>query len=223
MRTHRSRLLVTGVAAAAVYALMWVGFAADWAWLASFDTWALDAAHRVGTAHHGWVVGWNVFCTVFGPTAFRLAVVVVIVIALLRRNLRLAMFLLISVELGGLVTEIAKNLVNRPRPATALVHAPSSSFPSGHALGVMLSVAALLVVVLPLVRAAWRGWLVALGVVLVLAIGAGRVALNVHHPSDVIAGWALGYAYFVVCLLLVPPVRPITRQDETPAEPGISR
>ena len=35
-----------------------------------------------------------------------------------------------------------------------------------------------------------------LGAVLVVAIGIGRVVLNVHHPSDVLAGWALGYAYF---------------------------
>jgi membrane-associated phospholipid phosphatase len=59
--------------------------------------------------------------------------------------------------------------------------------------------------------------------VIVVAIGLGRVVLNVHHPSDVIAGWALGYAYFVVCLLLVSPSRPITEADETPAAPGTSR
>ena len=54
-------------------------------------------------------------------------------------------------------------------------------------------------------------------------IGAGRVVLNVHHPSDVIAGWALGYAYVVACFLLVRPVRPITVPDETPAVPGSAR
>jgi membrane-associated phospholipid phosphatase len=45
------------------------------------------------------------------------------------------------------------------------------------------------------------------------------VVLNVHHPSDVLAGWALGYAYFVACVLMVPPARPITVADETPAVP----
>ena len=53
-----------------------------------------------------------------------------------------------------------------------------------------------------------RTWLIALGAVIVVAIGVGRVVLNVHHPSDVVAGWALGYAYFVACLLMVPPMRP---------------
>jgi membrane-associated phospholipid phosphatase len=45
----------------------------------------------------------------------------------------------------------------------------------------------------------------------------------VHHPSDVLAGWALGYAYFVVCLLLVPPFRAVTAADERPVAPGNSR
>ena len=60
---------------------------------------------------------------------------------------------------------------------------------------------------------------------IVVAIGVGRVVLNVHHPSDVLAGWALGYAYFVACLLVVPRRldRPITAADEIPAAPGTAR
>ena len=58
---------------------------------------------------------------------------------------------------------------------------------------------------------------------IVIAIGIGRVVLNVHHPSDVIAGWALGYAYFVACLLMVPPSRPVTVTDEIPAALGTAR
>jgi membrane-associated phospholipid phosphatase len=77
--------------------------------------------------------------------------------------------------------------------------------------------------VLPIVRPRLRGLLIVLGAVIVVAIGVGRVVLNVHYVSDVLAGWALGYAWYVVCTLLVPPVAPVTAADETPAAPGSSR
>lgn len=223
MRTQRGWLIGTALAALCVYALMWLGYVQHWTWLARVDAWALEPMHRIGEAHPVWVTAWDVFCTVLGPTVFRLIAVVVIVVALVRRNVHVAMFLVISVELAGLVTELAKTLVDRPRPDTAMVSALGTSFPSGHALGVMVSVLALLTVARPMVRPALRPWLVALGIVVIVAIGVGRVALNVHHPSDVIAGWALGYAYVVACLLLLPPRRPITQADETPAIPGSAR
>ena len=223
MTPHHSRWLVaSAVAAAAVYAAMWIGYVQQWNWLTVVDSSSLDALHRHGVAHPGWVTGWHVFCTVLGPTAFRLVALVVIVVALDRRNVRAALFLLISVELGGLVTEIAKQAADRPRPASALVCASSTSFPSGHAVGVMVGVLALLTVIWPTGRRPLRIWLIALGAVVIVAIGVGRVVLNVHHPSDVVAGWALGYAYYVSCLLMVPP-SPLRAADEIPEAPGIAR
>lgn len=215
--------VVAAVVAVAGYLLMWLGYAVHWAWLMSFDAWALDVAHRVGAAHPAWVTAWDVYCTVFGPTVFRVVTLVVIVVALARRNVALALFLVVSVELSGLITEIAKYAADRPRPDTAFVAAHSTSFPSGHALGVMVAVCALLVVVLPLLGGRWRGVVVVCGGVLVVTIGLGRVVLNVHHPSDVLAGWALGFAYFLLCLRLVPPRRPLTEADETPAVPDTAR
>jgi undecaprenyl-diphosphatase len=211
MTPHRTWLVSSAAAAVAVYALMWIGYVLQWNWLATVDSAALDALHGYGVAHPGWV------------TAFRLLALVVIVVALVRRNLRVALFLVISVELSGLLTDIAKLAVNRPRPAGALVSAPSTAFPSGHALGVMLGVLALLTVALPVVRRPFRAWLIALGTVIVIAIGIGRVVLNVHHLSDVLAGWALGYAYFVACVVILPPTRPVTAADEIPEAPGTAR
>jgi len=81
----------------------------------------------------------------------------------------------------------------------------------------MVAVLAFLTLLLPTVRRPMRAWLIVIGAIVVLAIGFGRVALGVHHPSDVLAGWALGYAWFVVCVIAVPPVVPVTAADETPA------
>ena len=188
---------MSALAAVAVYALLWIGFVLQWNWLTVVDSTSVDALHRFGAAHPGWVTSWHVFCTVLGPTTFRLLALAVIVVALMQRNLGTALFLIISVELGGILTEIAKDASDRPRPAGALVCAQSTSFPSGHAVGVTVGVLALVTVAWPMLRRPLRTSLIALGVIVVIAIGVGRVVLNVHNPSDVVAGWALGYVWFV--------------------------
>ena len=221
--TQRKAWFVGPAAVAlALYVLLWAGIVAQWQWIDAMDRFALDPLHEFGIVHPGWVAFWDLLCTVLGPTVFRLAALVVIVVALARRNVRAAMFLVISVELSGLLTEVAKLAADRERPAGALVSAQSTSFPSGHALGVMVGVLAFLTLILPIARRSLRFWLIVVGAVVVLAIGAARVVLCVHHPSDVLAGWALGYAWFVVCVMLLPPVVPITAADEKPVAPDSS-
>ncbi|WP_078290712.1 phosphatase PAP2 family protein [Mycobacterium sp. D16R24] len=216
---ERRWLLVSAGAAFLVFALLWLGYAQQWNWLTRLDISALASAHDYGIAHPGWVTAWDVFATVLGPGAFRIAVAGVIFVLLVRRQRPAAVFLLITVELSALVTELAKLLAGRPRPATRLVDAYGSSFPSGHALGVMVGVLALLTVFLPTAVAALRPWLGVLGGVLILVIGVSRVLLNVHNPSDVLAGWVLGYAYFVTCLLALPPW-PLRAADAAQPAPG---
>ncbi|WP_422742797.1 phosphatase PAP2 family protein [Mycobacterium sp. WMMD1722] len=213
MAAQRKWLIVSAGAAMAVFVLMWCGYGLRWTWLTTFDAALLEPMYRIGVAHPAWVSAWNVYCQVFNPVVFRLIGLVVIVVALVRRRPRLAVFVAVTVELSGALTQLVKEIADRPRPQTALVVAESTSFPSGHALGMLVCVAALLAVLWPQLPPAWRGWAAALGVVIVVTIGAGRVVLNVHNPSDVIAGWALGYAFFVGWLLLVP----IRSADETPA------
>jgi undecaprenyl-diphosphatase len=113
--------------------------------------------------------------------------------------------LVVSVGLMGVLTEGAKSLANRPRPVTALAYGWGTSFPSGHALGAMVGVLALLTVLWHSLTPRWRTILAVLGGVLVVLVGSARVVLNVHHPSDVLAGWALGYLYYLLCLRLMAP------------------
>lgn len=196
---------------------MWIGFTQHWALLATVDDWFLRFFHDVGSAHPGWVRFWDVFCVALGPTAFRIVAFGLIVLAVVRRNLSTAVFLFVSVELMGLVTEAGKRLSDRPRPSSALVDAVSTSFPSGHAVGVMVGVLALLTVLWPVMPVRLRVPVAVVGAGLVFLVGFARVILNVHHPSDVVAGWALGYLYYLLCVRLVPP-RPLTSAVERPAE-----
>lgn len=203
--------IVLAVIAVVLYAAMWIGYRAGWAWLDAVD---------YSVAHPGWVTFWDVFCTVLGPGGFRVVGVVVILVALRQRNVRAALFILFSVELSFVVTQTAKVLANRPRPAGQLVDAMGTSFPSGHALGVMAAVLALYAVLSPPVFA--RAWGI-LGAAVVLAIGCGRVLLNVHHPSDVLAGWALGYLYFMWCWWAFRPSPMLREAADIPAEPDSAR
>ena len=208
--------VVSAVLAVACYAAMWLGYRQGWGWLHDADWSALNALHDVGVKHPGWVRFWDGVCTVFGPTVFRLAGMVLVVVEVVLRRLRAALFLLVSIELSGFVTRLAKASANRPRPTTMLVAVPESAFPSGHALAAMVAVCALLAVLLPLLWRRFRSAAVVAGLVVVAAVGFGRVALNVHHPSDVLAGWALGYLYFLACLPLLASVPGRRRPADRP-------
>lgn len=219
---HRGGWWIAALAAVC-YALLWVGFAAHWEWLKTIDSAMLDPLHSCGVKHPAWVRFWDALCTVFGPEAFRLVGIGVIVVAVLRRNVRVVLLVLTTIELAGLVTLIAKGLANRSRPPGALVTPALSSFPSGHALAVAAAVPALLTISAGLFTRRGRTVAIVLGAGVVIAVGVGRVVLNVHYPSDVLAGWALGYVWYVLCLLVIRP-EPIGRAaDKTPEAPDTDR
>ncbi|OBJ53382.1 phosphatase PAP2 family protein [Mycobacterium sp. 1423905.2] len=194
------------VAALAGYAALWVGHRQNWGWLHTVDWSLLTPAHDVGIKHPGWVQFWSVVSFVFGPIPLRLLGLAAALFALVKRQVRIGLLLLACAPLNGFVTTAAKGLAGRPRPATALVYASSTSFPSGHALEATASLLALLTFALPLMKGPrLRGAVIAVSGLAAVLVGIARVALNVHHPSDVVAGWALGYVYFMLCLWIFRP------------------
>ncbi|WP_232374933.1 phosphatase PAP2 family protein [Mycolicibacterium mengxianglii] len=214
---------MTAIVAVVIFAAMGLGYWQEWAWMHAVDSWSLRVASSVGAGFSGWVTAWDVLCTLLGPMAFRIVGVVVIIWLLLRRHVRAALFLVFSVELSGLVTEFAKLLADRPRPGSAMVYAYSTSFPSGHALGVMAAVLAFSTLLMPAVSTRWRVPLIVAGTAIVILVGVGRVILNVHHPSDVVAGWALGYLWYLAWMVMLRPIPATTASAEIPAAPDNGR
>lgn len=113
----------------------------------------------------------------------------------------------IAASLAGasLINSALKGLFGRDRPDLVphLTYADSASFPSGHA---MISAAIYLTIGLALAQAqtssAARTWLVGLSVLLVVMIGASRVFLGVHWPTDVMAGWAFGALWALLVFVI---------------------
>jgi membrane-associated phospholipid phosphatase len=206
MARHWTWWIATAALAVVCYVVLWLGCALHWAWLSTMDYAVLDPLHAFGVKHPTWVRFWNVFCTVFSPEGFRLLGAVAVVGAVLRRNLRVILFLLTTIGLSGVLAQVAKDLVDRPRPVGALAASVSSSFPSGHAIAATVGVLALLTISAGTFSHRRRSVTIMLGVTVVLAVSFGRLAVNVHYPSDVVAGWALGYLWYLGWLLVIRPV-----------------
>ena len=85
-----------------------------------------------------------------------------------------------------------KWLFARPRPPAMIAYptAEGYSFPSGHALsGLCLYVMIAWIVTNRLDNPAVKAGIWIFTIVLVFLIGASRVYIGIHHPSDVAAGW----------------------------------
>ena len=105
-----------------------------------------------------------------------------------------AQFLMTAVVGAVPLGELAKHLLQRPRPdlfAALVPIAPSWSLPSGHALQATAMALALTLVGLRL-GPGCGSWAVPLALAVVLLVGLSRIYLQVHFPSDVLAGFVVG-------------------------------
>lgn len=130
-----------------------------------------------------------------GETVLTLAAAVTILFLAVNRHLLAAALVFGGTVSGSIAVALVKNLVGRERPALVdhLVEVGSASFPSGHAANSAIIYLTIALVSIQVVhRRAARWFLLAVTLLLVAAIGASRVYLGVHWPSDVLAGWSFG-------------------------------
>lgn len=133
-----------------------------------------------------------------------LLLITAVVLAYLAFTRRFNACIFLSLAMGGglALNWTLKKLFSRPRPdsVTHLHYVDSYSFPSGHTLlsaVVYLTLGALVA----RMAATRRQKLYVMGAAMLLAflVGISRVYLGVHHPSDVLAGWAVGLVWAIVC------------------------
>lgn len=133
-------------------------------------------------------------------------VALLVTVALALRWRREALVFALGVGGAAALDLASKALFARPRPTLYphLVQEGSFSFPSGHAMGGLAFFLALHLLGWRRLPRRWR-YLGVAGIALALAIGASRPYLQVHYPSDVVAGWAFGAAWVLGVNLLLAP------------------
>lgn len=137
-----------------------------------------------------------------GYTVLSILIASVVGFLLIGRHYSAALLVLTATLGGLLISTLLKSFYGRPRPDLVphLVQVSTESFPSGHA---MLSAVVYLTLGALLARLveAWRlrVYFVAVAVLLSLLVGLTRIYLGVHYPTDVVAGWAAGLAWAVLC------------------------
>ena len=128
--------------------------------------------------------------------------IALVLVLLGRRHLREATFAGFALAGSALLNIGTKALFARDRPALWDSIGPefTYSFPSGHAMG---SATLAWVLVLLAWHTRWRWPVLAGAGLFALLVGASRVYLGVHYPSDILAGWAAASAWTATCHLAV--------------------
>ena len=113
-----------------------------------------------------------------------------------------------AILVSPIINSLIKEIVSRPRPSQALVNVfePLSeySFPSGHVMYyvVFFGFLAFLALSLPKLKPGWRAFWLFVSLPLIFLIGASRIYLGAHWPSDVLAGYFFGGLYLLTLVLI---------------------
>ncbi|PBC07031.1 phosphatase PAP2 family protein [Mesorhizobium sp. WSM3859] len=175
----------------------------------AFDTEILLAFRHAGQPDSPigplWLQGAVRDVTALGSTTVLVLITTAAILYLLLiRRPATALFVFVAIAGGQVLSSLLKFEVDRPRPdlVSHLVTETSLSFPSGHAMlsaVTYLTLGSLAARFLPDRRT--KIFVLCLAVLTTVLVGASRVYLGVHWPSDVLAGWCAGFAWAMLCWL----------------------
>jgi undecaprenyl-diphosphatase len=144
------------------------------------------------------------FTAIGGVAVLLLTTVAVAGYLLFDRKFAAMGFVLAAVAGGLVISSILKGCFARPRPDVVpyLSQVYTSSFPSGHSMMsaiVYLTLGTLLARMI--VRRRVKFYFLAVALLLTGLVGASRVYMGVHYPTDVLAGWTAGLVWATICWL----------------------
>ncbi|MEO7982499.1 MAG: phosphatase PAP2 family protein [Bacteroidota bacterium] len=111
-----------------------------------------------------------------------------------------------------------KAIFGRKRPDIPLLReAQGFSFPSGHAFMSVTFYGLLIYIIWNTTMTKWIKWtIMILLFFLIIIIGFSRIYLRVHYPSDVFAGFAVGFLWLVISVRIINRIEKYSKQKITP-------
>lgn len=197
---------ISAAVSGALAVLLLVLVAVGWPPLLSLDREVAEALHRSAVAEPGLTQLNRILSDwVWDPWTMRALAAMAAGWLWWRRERLLALWVVGVCLLTVGLQQGLKALVDRERPLwpDPVDSADYAAFPSGHAMTAMVTCGLLLWVLALHWREGLRGWGTIAGAAVVSVVGVGwtRVYLGVHWPSDVVAGWLLGWTCVAVAVL----------------------
>lgn len=143
--------------------------------------------------------------TYLGDSLFIIPAAILVLVALLLRRRRQLAGVWTFAMLGILpISSGLKAIFQRARPLHdhGYIVEYSWSFPSGHAFGSIAFYGLLAYVGMRLLPARYHRRVIAASVLLIGVVGCTRILLQVHYFSDVVAGYASGACWLLLCMSL---------------------
>ena len=120
-----------------------------------------------------------------------------------RRRVEVFVFLATVIIGEKLIVNGLKEIVDRARPdVLPLVGWDGPSFPSGHAAAAAATWPAIALVLGRGSPRLIRALLAAAAALIAIAVATSRALLGVHWFTDIVAGLAIGYGWFLVCAVM---------------------
>lgn len=182
--------------------LVWMSYR-DWGFVGTLD----DA---IGTGFYKirapWLSIFFIAITRMGDVWFvALFTTVILLIAIVYlKNVKIGVWYVLTVAIGaGVINQLFKFIFQRPRPSVYehLVIQGGYSFPSGHAMGSVITYGALLFIIIRSSQSWKVPFISALIIIpMILLIGLSRIYVGVHYASDILGGFSMGLAFLSVSL-----------------------
>ncbi len=194
--------MLVSLAGSGLFALLWDSVEDKKRHVTRFDA---ATMHWMHTHQQPWLLPIAKSLAFLGspPTIVGIAVLGVITGLAWRKVRGAAWTLPIAVIGAGIIIQGVKLEFHRPRPTLyqQLIPETGYSFPSGHSLIAIVVYGLLGYFAMHLVKGHGARTVVAvLTVLLIAAIGVSRPYVQVHYPSDVLAGWAAGLPWLMTCI-----------------------